>query len=353
MAGPGQRLVVLFDGTWNDHHKETNVYRMARSIRDFDGSTQQHFFYDPGVGTTRLERLPGGLFGYGLSANLLEGYDWLARHYREGDEIYVFGFSRGAYTARSLVGMIRKCGLIHIVTPALLKDAEKLYRSDFGPNDERCVAFRAHFSAEVKVRMIGVWDTVGALGIPYTSLSATGLYRFHDTELSGIVEHAYQALALDEHRAAYEAVLWTGEEKPGQKVEQKWFIGAHSNVGGGYPNDPLARISFEWMQRKAGETGLKLRLEPAPADAFLGIPRDSFREMFRGSYALIRRLTRKGDGRHYRYFGRNAISSSEGDGRPNAPAVNVGIHESVSQRMAADYGYRPPTLFNAGLTPRD
>ncbi len=351
MAMTGQRLVVLFDGTWNDHHKETNVYRMARSIRDFDGDTQQSFFYDPGVGTSKFERLPGGLFGYGLSRNLQEGYDWLARRYREGDEIYVFGFSRGAYTARSLVGMIRKCGLIHIVTPTLLREAEKLYRSDFHPNDDPCRKFRDHFSAEVKVRMIGVWDTVGALGIPHTSFSVSGKYRFHDTQLSGIVENAYQALALDEHRAAYDAVLWTGEEKPGQKVEQLWFVGAHANVGGGYPDDPLARVSFAWMQEKAEGAGLKLRREPVPPDAYLAKLRDPFAEMFHGGYALASRIFRKGDGRHYRNFGRNAQNSVEEDGNPNELAIGVGIHQSVIDRMTVEPSYRPPTLMNAGMLP--
>jgi uncharacterized protein (DUF2235 family) len=347
--GPKQRLVVLFDGTWNDHHKETNVYRLARSIEDYDGSIPQSFFYDPGVGTSYFEKRRGGLLGYGLSENLRQGYDWLARKYREGDEIYLFGFSRGAYTARSLAGMINKCGLIDIVTPALIAEAEALYRSDATANDPKCVEFRMKYTTPVKIRMIGVWDTVGALGIPHTIISERGFYKFHDTRLSDIVENGFQALALDEHRGLYDAVLWTGQAKPEQNVEQSWFIGAHANVGGGYPDDPLAKISFQWMQEKAESAGLRLRKEIAPADAFLADPADSFRKSFGGWYALLSGIFRKGDGRHYRYFGRNATSSKEGDGNAREPAVNVSVHPSVIARLKADSAYRPKTLENAGL----
>lgn len=344
-----QRLIMLFDGTWNDHHKETNVYRMARSIHDFDGPIPQRFFYDPGVGTSKLQKYRGGLLGYGLSENLREGYEWLAHRYREGDEIYIFGFSRGAYNARSLAGMIRKCGLVDIVTPGVIADVEAMYRGDLGPEDQDCVRFRSKFATEPRIRMIGVWDTVGALGIPYTVFSERGKYKFHDTKLSRIVEHAYQALALDEHRALYDAVLWTGEQKPGQKVEQLWFIGAHANAGGGYPDDPLAKISLEWMQRKAVCAGLKVNFEHVPDDAYLAPPTDSFSQMFMGGYALASKLLNPGDGRHYRFYGRNAASSKHGDGNPAEQAVNVGIHPTVWRRMMDDESYRPKTLRDAGI----
>jgi uncharacterized protein (DUF2235 family) len=105
-------LTLLFDGTWNDPQDRTNVFRLCTSPADHAKDRgRQRFFYDPGVGTNRLTRLRGGLFGYGLSRHLRKGYDWLARHYAQGDRIFIFGFSRGAYTARSLVGLIRKCGL--------------------------------------------------------------------------------------------------------------------------------------------------------------------------------------------------------------------------------------------------
>lgn len=100
-----QRLIVLFDGTWNDPEDQTNVYKLARSIHDYDGDIRQKFFYDPGVGTSRWSRFRGGVAGWGLSRNLLQGYEWLVKNYSDGDEIWAFGFSRGAYTARSMVGI--------------------------------------------------------------------------------------------------------------------------------------------------------------------------------------------------------------------------------------------------------
>ena len=117
-----QRLIVLFDGTWNDPEDQTNVYRISRLIRHYDGDVRQRFFYDPGVGTSKWDHFRGGIFGFGLSKNLRQGYEWLAKRHTDGDEIWVFGFSRGAYTARSLVGLIRKCGLLHVVTPSLLNN---------------------------------------------------------------------------------------------------------------------------------------------------------------------------------------------------------------------------------------
>ncbi len=155
MPFQNQRLIILYDGTWNDPQDGTNVYRLYRSIKDRDGDVLQRLFYDPGVGTSQLTRLRGGLFGYGLSRNLQEGYEWLAGQYKDGDEIYIFGFSRGAYTARSLAGMIRKCGLMRITTQDMLDTAEKLYRNtDLAPGDELCRQFRARHSRNVKIHLL-------------------------------------------------------------------------------------------------------------------------------------------------------------------------------------------------------
>ncbi|GAA3534613.1 DUF2235 domain-containing protein [Zobellella aerophila] len=148
-----------------------------------------------------------------------------------------------------------------MITPTGLAAAERLYRNKrAAPDGVQCKAFRGRYSREINIHLLGVWDTVGALGIPGSMISERGLYSWHDTQLSKIVERAYQAMALDEHRTAYDAVPWTspdGEQKPGQiEVEQRWFIGAHANVGGGYGNDPLADLSLAWMQDKATAAGL-------------------------------------------------------------------------------------------------
>lgn len=347
MAQHSQRLIVLFDGTWNDPQDNTNVVKLARSLASLDGERRQRFFYDAGVGTGRFNRFAGGVFGMGLSKNLRQGYDWLARHYREHDEIWVFGFSRGAYTARSMVGMIRKCGLLHVSTPDTLALAERLYRNkQEAPDGAGCKMFRARYSREVIIHFLGVWDTVGALGIPGTLISERGHYSWHDTRLSKIVKRACQALALDEHRSAYDTVFWTspdGHKKTGQTdVEQRWFIGAHANVGGGYPADPLADLPLSWMQHKAMQAGLALMPVTPQAQAWMTTPADSFNDFLNGWYARYRRWFHSGNGRAYRCL------NADRDGNP---AVGVTIDASVWSRWQSVPHYRPPTLIDAGVMP--
>lgn len=344
-----QRLIVFFDGTWNDPEDQTNVYRLSRRVHDYDGDTQQRFFYDPGVGTSKWSRFRGGALGYGLSKNLRQGYEWLAKRYTEGDEIWIFGFSRGAYTARSLVGMIRKCGLLHIVTPKLIKDAEALYRNkNEAPDSCNCTQFKEYYSRQPRIDFLGVWDTVGALGVPGTFWSETGKYAWHDTELSGIVDRAYHAVALDEYRAAYDVSLWTsstGDKKSANlAVEQRWFIGAHANVGGGYgSHDHLADIPLQWMMGKATDAGLVMEEFIPAADAWETNPNDSFRAFLKGAYAWYRKLRVKGDGRFVRKFS---------EGSHGKRAVNVTIDSSVWRRWRDPrFEYRPQVLTDANQSP--
>ncbi|TVQ84608.1 MAG: DUF2235 domain-containing protein [Chromatiaceae bacterium] len=343
-----QRLIVLFDGTWNDPEDRTNVYRLARHIHDRDDKIRQRFFYQPGVGTSTLSRFRGGIFGYGLSKNLRQGYQWLAKNYAENDQVWIFGFSRGAYTARSLVGLIRKCGLLHIVNPRLLARAEEIYRNKhLAPDSKICDTFRKAYSREIKIRFLGVWDTVGALGIPGTFLSEHGRYAWHDTELSGIVEHGYHAVALDECRAAYDVALWTskdGEKKQGnQEIEQRWFIGAHANVGGGYGVDPLADISFHWMIQKAKRLGIGLADFELLPEHWKTKPTDSYNRFLGGVYAGLHNLKAGGDGRFFRQFA---------TGFNGRPAVAVSVDESVWMRWQdPSLDYRPRTLTAARQQP--
>ncbi|WP_237060834.1 DUF2235 domain-containing protein [Microbulbifer sediminum] len=345
---PKQRLILLFDGTWNDPEDQTNVYQFSRLIRDYDGSVCQRFFYDPGVGTSRRSRFRGGVFGFGLSENLRQGYDWLARNYTSDDEIWILGFSRGAYTARSLVGMMRKCGLLHISTPQLLKRAEQIYRTkEYHPDSWICQQFRRRYSQDVRIHFIGVWDTVGSLGVPGTFLSEKGKFAWHDTQLSKIVRYAYHAVALDEFREAYNVALWThpeGDKKVHQEdVEQRWFIGAHANVGGGYGDDPLAVISLKWMRDKAYDAGLKLHEVRCNQDAWMSNPVPSFDNFLRGGYAFFKRLSHGGTGEFYRHFH---------TGARGLPAVNVTVDDSVWLRWHGSNGhYRPRTLTNARQSP--
>ncbi|GMG86563.1 DUF2235 domain-containing protein [Biformimicrobium ophioploci] len=315
-----RRLMIFLDGTWNDSADQTNVYRFARSVHDWDGSIEQKTYYDPGVGTEWgvLRKFVGGVSGYGTTGNILQAYEWLANNYRAGDEVWVFGFSRGAYAARSLVGMIRKCGLLDIVTDKLLERVSEQYTDQVA--EPKLKAFREKHSSEIDIHFLGVWDTVGALGIPgMPALSEHGLFSWHDTSLWHRVKHAYHAVALDEHREAYKACLWTGEATTGQQVEQCWFSGAHANVGGGYPDDPLADIALRWMQDKAVAAGLKLNLCEPAEDAYLAPVTDSYEEFLGGVYALT-----QGDEGRYK---RPRYVSESGD-----KYLNVRVHDSVLKR---------------------
>lgn len=324
-----RKLAVLFDGTWNTTKDRTNVVRLSEliAITDSDGGEQLPPYYDKGVGTHMLDWLIGGTFGYGLSDNIRDSYRWLAGNFRPGDELFLFGFSRGAYTARSLAGLIRKCGILRTTDKGLIQQAYDLYRDkDIHPDHPEATAFRASFAQETRIRFIGVWDTVGSLGIPATGVPfGRDFYQWHDTELSKIVDYAYQALALDEHRKDFAPAVWTARKPENVDVEQRWFIGAHSNVGGGYRNDPLPRLSLAWLQQKARAAGLGFKADVVVNDQdHLAAINDSYSEFMSGLYKRF-----KGDKRHYRVFGRG---------------VNETVDDSVWKRWEARPDYRPPTL---------
>jgi uncharacterized protein (DUF2235 family) len=281
-----KRIILCFDGTWDKpgadaNSVESNVCRFCGSLAPMgsDGVRQQKW-YNEGVGTHWWNHLPGGAFGVGLDRHILAGYSYLVENYEDGDEVFVLGFSRGAYTARSMVGMIRNCGLVRkefAETKVLV--AYGIYRTrDDGPDSSVAKAFRAVFSRPLTIRFLGVWDTVGALGIPLHVLDHLNreLYEFHDTALSNIVENAYQALALDEHRDVFQACLWDPPVKPTQTVEQRWFVGSHSDVGGGYPHRRLSDLALRWMQDRAAALGLALTPVPVGDDNYRGTLTDSY-----------------------------------------------------------------------------
>ena len=267
-----KRLVICCDGTWNTADERddqgrlcpTNVTKVSRVVapRDVRG-WEQKVYYHKGVGTGLMDRLRGGAFGWGLSAHVKDVYRFLVDHYETGDEIFFFGFSRGAYTARSTVGLIRNCGLLTPKFADHLDEAYALYRRrDDASHPERAEAtrFRQRFSSEPRVKFIGVWDTVGALGIPIDGLNwFNQRWQFHDVKLSKIVEYAYQALAVDERRKPFQPAIWERQEHSvDQTVEQVWFAGVHSDVGGGYSACGLSDISLRWMLARAEACGLAL-----------------------------------------------------------------------------------------------
>jgi uncharacterized protein (DUF2235 family) len=223
-----KRIVLCFDGTWDqpgnsavsaDARVESNIPRFAESILAMgkDG-VRQDVWYNEGVGTAWWNHFTGGTFESGLDHHIIKGYEHFAQTYEDGDEVHIVGFSRGAYTARSLVGIVRNCGLLRSnFPPGLPWAAYGIYRTrDDGPDSANARAFRSTFSREIPIHFLGVWDTVGALGIPLEFAGKLNLclHQFHDTELSRIVRNAYHAIAPDEHRKSYDVTLWNPSEKP-------------------------------------------------------------------------------------------------------------------------------------------
>jgi uncharacterized protein (DUF2235 family) len=298
-----KRLVVCFDGSWNrlDAPFSTNVVITAESVLPIasDG-TAQAIFYDEGVGTRKGEKLSGGLLGHGIVQNLGDAYRFLIFNHTPGDEIYVFGFSRGAYTARSFAGLLSTCGLLRRGDAAKVTDAILLYqqrRANDAAFDDRMMAFRRQYCPhlcvsdkedlwrsqnipdykvgsvpQLRITYLGVWDTVGALGIParYKLLNFLDRkYEFHDTSLSPFVRSARHAVAIDERRKDFAPTLWDNVVEMNKSMgvaadaddapyQQKWFPGVHGSVGGGGERRGLSDRALDWILDGARHQGLEL-----------------------------------------------------------------------------------------------
>lgn len=260
-----KRIAIFADGTWNSPERGgvTNVLRMTRAIRPSVSGVAQVAFYDWGVGTDR-KKLRGGISGVGIDKNIMDCYRFIVHNYDPGDELFFFGFSRGAYTVRSLAGFIRNCGLLRRPHADKIPDAFRLYRKRTRashPNAPAAKAFRRQYAVRdiTPIKFVGVWDTVGALGIPVPFWGTLGdrEFLFHDTEPSRIVQHARHAVSLDENREDFLPVLWS--DKASVDIRQVWFAGVHSDVGGGYANRGLSDCAVAWMVKEA--TGFGLNFE--------------------------------------------------------------------------------------------
>lgn len=279
-----KRLVVCCDGTWDvpDHIdrgqlRPSNVAKLALAVAPTDPrGREQPVYYHPGVGTGRFDHLRGGAFAWGLSQNIVDAYRFIIDQYEQGDELFLFGFSRGAYTARSLAGLIRNCGVLRRGNRGKVPDAYALYRrrdSASHPAAYESQLFRRMYAWEVRIAFIGVWDTVGSLGIPsgipWLPISLIQLmnkrWQFHDLRLSSFVDNAYQAIAIDEKRLQFQPALWEQQARTQQHLEQVWFAGVHVNIGGGYEDTGLSDITLDWMIRKAEACGLAVDRTSIPA----------------------------------------------------------------------------------------
>ncbi len=326
-------IVVCADGTWNrpeeDIEKDfpTNVLRLARVIKPSADGVKQHVFYDWGLGSYH-HTLTAGATGRGIHKNILDGYRYIVQNYAPDDNIYLFGFSRGAYTVRALCGLINNCGILHRPDANLISAAWKIYKSPASknrPKGEAARLFRKnHCHPARKVHFIGVWDTVGALGIPF---SLMGLFEnndeFYDTKMGSNVAFARHALAIDEQREDFTPTIWT--PRPNVNLKQVWFAGTHSDVGGSYPPDKETGVRvcdapLGWMLDEA--TTAELKFEPHIKESLTDGSRGKLHKSRNHVYRLKSPLHRP------------LIV----DGQPTM------VHASVKDRYLSDSGYRPPQL---------
>jgi uncharacterized protein (DUF2235 family) len=251
-----KNIIACTDGTWDNTSDDTNVVMLSRMLLR---TSQQVVFYDDGVGVdgTPLEKLTGGAFGDGIFQKVKNGYSQVSQVYEKDDNIFLFGFSRGAYTARSIAGMIAVCGLpTGGFDDNLVDTAFTAYRNP-SQRDALLASLGRYNLYNAKITMVGVWDTVGALGIPALFGGVEADCQFLNTGLHPDVLNAYHALSIDERRAQFPATLWQlpNPPTPGQTVEQVYFSGVHCDVGGGYPETQLSDITFGWMASKARALG--------------------------------------------------------------------------------------------------
>ena len=280
-----KKLAIFCDGTWSQASAErTNVVRLFEALEPADKSKPpipQLAFYGKGVGTRMEEKIRGGAFGYGISENIKAAYSFIVSNFESGDEIFLFGFSRGAFTARSVAGLIRNIGVLKREKLHLIDEGYDKYRDkspEWAPDGAEAVTFRKeHSHPDESIAFIGVWDTVGALGAPFGLIAGWIVDKifhtsFHDTKLSSWVKSAYHALAVDERRWPFRPNPWELNAEHRQRnadavkarkipcYEQRWFPGVHSNVGGQYPNKGLADLALEWMADRASHHGLNVDL---------------------------------------------------------------------------------------------
>lgn len=355
-----KNIVLLSDGTGNSSAKlaKTNVWRTYQALDLSQGD--QIAWYDDGVGTSSVTILAimGGAFGWGLKRNVLTLYKFLCRNYQAGDSVYAFGFSRGAFTIRVLIGLVTTEGLINASSEeelavlaveayrayrkkrfqrkASLSGIGRVLRRPFVAVHNKILGF-APYDVGKNVpsptfRFVGLWDTVDAYGVPIKELKE-GIDRyiwpmsFQDLVPSPLIQEACHALSLDDERETFHPLVWQASPDRAlpDTIRQVWFSGVHSNVGGGYPDDGMAHVPLMWILRHAAAAGLKFEVAGLDEYQRAATP---FGRMYD---------SRAGLASYYRYAPRNVAKADYPQ-----PAF---IHESVFYRMASgDDGYAPLSM---------
>ncbi|MGJ0509938.1 MAG: DUF2235 domain-containing protein [Methylocystis sp.] len=402
---PHKRLVVFCDGTWNKEDQKsrdgrpcpTNVLRLFELTRAGDGDgCVQIVDYVRGVGNRWDERLTGGGFGLGMSDNIKGAYQFLVSNYEDGDEIFLFGFSRGAFTVRSLAGMIYNVGILRRDKLHLLEEAYAHYRSSdpkWHPGSDLSQAFRqANTHGKETIKFLGVWDTVGALGAPFGFILGKLLNlffptQFHDTKISPIILNAYHACAIDEKRwpfrptrmeltetrkrEAAEANAAAGKTRI-YNYEEVWFPGVHSDVGGGYPESGLSDCALQWMVRKAVDHGLCVNpfssvasrpFDPDPlapmhdsqtpwyritTKLFVYWPRPLLKLVNKSDAPLLDRVQENGD--FIRQLDHSEALGADMSAFPIKDGFEIDLSACARERLAGDPAYKPMNISESAGT---
>lgn len=419
ISNSGRRLVLCLDGTWNKRDDNTNIFHLYNLVanRGSDGKHQvKHYFR--GVGTGVLDHVSGGVFGFGLDQNIREAYEWLIENYEEGDEIFLFGFSRGAFTARSLCGLLSNCGLLRpgapLTTtqlfegygrmrpkPGLVGRISNLFGSkrlafrplyqllrlrysakdkgnetEFWNSLSQAERWLLRYTRSIHIQCIGVFDTVGSMGVDALGIHwlRTQKWAFHNTNPNRVIRHGFQALAIDENRANFAHITWNkfipndASEQQKQEdyrsklgesdIHQRWFVGAHANIGGGYSTNPLSLFPLAWMMECAAGLGLSFRRTIARPNINYCLPlkhsverslRDSYVEFLRpkflswspfGLWAVIT-LGR----RRWRQIDPPARQVTTRDGKLGTiESYDESLDPSVQQFWDIEPSYRPTNL---------
>jgi uncharacterized protein (DUF2235 family) len=333
-----KRLIVCCDGTWNSLKMAwpTNVVLLSEACKPVatDG-THQVLHYDAGIGTDGglKDKWFGGAFGWGIDKNIQDAYRFLCLNYEDGDEVYLFGFSRGAYTVRSLAGMIYCCGLLprHRVRETI--EAYQFYRDNTKVWPDDAKAFQQqHQSEPIDITLLGCWDTVGSLGIPRVlSTLPHQRYRFHDTKLNRKIQHALHAVAIDERRKPFNVTPMNLSEGATTTIKEVWFPGHHGCVGGGTESiKGLSNAALHWMVEAIQALGLGLEFEASRLAALTTDPMTPIHSNL-GIYGLLGAIDR-------------AIPGREDVDMSTPEVLQDILHASAIDRYRTDNSYRPKNL---------
>lgn len=341
-----KNIVICADGTWSRPEEDpvrdhpTNVLKVARAIAPVSAAgIEQVVFYDWGLGSYHDE-FTAGAFGKGINKNIQDCYRFIVQNYNLGDKLYFFGFSRGAFTVRSLAGFMNNCGILKQANANLIAEAFQVYKDPkVRPDDEFSRQWRNDHSVKAdvdklspserraysadgypRVHFIGVWDTVGALGVPLSVLSFLNKeHMFHDNKIGPNIVTARHALAIDERRDDFRPTVW--KQRPGVDIEQVWFAGCHADIGGGHPPDSdgtqLSDYPLKWISDEAAGKGLSFSAHLAAGIKAKATSR--LNESYEGKWLLA--------GQHKRTV-----------------LAYLRIHQSVKDRYEADPKYRPDKL---------